>query len=118
MNSKLIPAILSVVMLAIILFNGYHASDVEIENIGKQQIKGTIYRMYKADGNKNYTIVFSDSSEYDLPYFTPTDIIEPGDSIFKDSNSFDYKFFIRSYKPERPADTIIFRGMVDGKYIP
>ena len=114
MAPKNIIGILFILIIIIWIWRQDKLFNIEIESIKKMELKGTILKMFKKEGHKNFTITLSGNREYDLPYFAPTDKIDPGDSIFKASNSFKYVFF----KNRLASDTIVFEGMVNGKYIP
>ncbi len=86
----------------------------ENNELQAKEVKGKILRMFKKDSNKNYTVIFSDGSDFDLPYSAPSDRIDPGDSMFKAANSVDYIFF----KGCNSNDTIVFHGKLNGKFRP
>lgn len=114
MTLKTYISILFVFIVAAWLWIGYKKSQRENDILERKEMKGTIIKMFKKEGNKNYTLVFRDNIEFDLPYFAPTDKIKPGDSLYKAPNSFDYIFFNKG----NPFDTIIFRGKINGKILP
>ena len=106
-----------IIFLAIILFWLIvieKVSKTEDNKLQEKEVKGTIQRMFKKETNKNYTIVFSNGSDFELPYSAPNDRIEPGDSMFKAANSLYYIFF----KGGNILDTILFQGILDGKVRP
>ncbi|WP_207496754.1 hypothetical protein [Aridibaculum aurantiacum] len=114
MSPKSFILILFIVIVFIWFMTVGKVTQKEIEDLRKREVKGSISRMFKKETDKNYTVIFSNGTDFDLPFSAPTDGIEPGDSMFKAANSLDYIFF----KGGKVDDTIVYRGTLNGNYRP
>ncbi|WP_416437832.1 hypothetical protein [Phnomibacter sp. MR] len=106
LRKQLLAFILGGLICLFWLYRGYRVGKKNNDDNFKNPYAGKVVRAYIPETAKFLNVVFADSSEKTLDFWGLCDLVEVGDSLKKEANSF--RFIV--YKEGNTNDSIVYEG--------